>query len=239
MSSPRLDGPTVLLFDVDGTLISSDGAGRRAIERAFASRHGSDAACRSFSFAGMTDLAIARAGLAAIGVEPSEQAIGDLLDHYLTFLDEELRAAANFRVHAGIVAALDAADAATTTRGAAIAVGLGTGNVRAGAAKKLGHAKLWHRFAFGGFADDSEERAALIRAGAERGADRLRAPLSRCRVVVIGDTPLDVAAARANGFESLAVATGPIARDELAKSGAGSVVGDLAEPGAIERLLGL
>ena len=227
--------PTVFLFDVDGTLISTDGAGRRAIERAFCTRHGEhvkDAACR-FSFAGMTDRAIARAGLKALGVDVDESAITALLDAYVGLLDDVLSASPPFKVHDGIVAALDAAAAREGT-----ALGLGTGNLRAGAQKKLVHARLWHRFEFGGFADDSEDRAELVLAGARRGAGQLGVALARCRVVVVGDTPLDVAAARANGFESFAVATGvhPIA--ELAGSGADHAFESLGAAGALERLLG-
>src|SRR5262245_51824537 len=103
--------PTVLLYDIDGTLITTDGAGRRAIERAFVERHGAregaDRACR-FSLAGMTDRAIARKGLRSIGVEPDEGEITALLATYVGLLDAELRAAKVFRVLPGIEAALDA-----------------------------------------------------------------------------------------------------------------------------------
>ena len=88
----------------------------------------------------------------------------------------------------------------------------------------------WERFPFGGFADDSEDRPALILAGARRGAERLGAPLDRCRVVVIGDTPKDVAAAKANGFDSLAVATGQHPLAELTTVGATLAVSELTDP---------
>jgi len=229
-SMPR---PTLLLFDIDGTLVWTGGAGRRAIERAFTACHGSDEACKAFSFAGMTDRAIAREGLAAIGIAPSEAAIDALLACYLGFLDAELAASRNFRVIAGIEAAIAAAAARRH-----FAIGLGTGNLRTGAQKKLEHAKLWHHFPFGGFADDSEDRPTLIRRGAERGAARLGAPLERCRVVVVGDTPLDVAAARANGFEAFAVASGAIPLDVLAATRPDHVCNTLADEGALTRLLG-
>jgi beta-phosphoglucomutase-like phosphatase (HAD superfamily) len=225
--------PTLLLFDIDGTLISTDGAGRRAIERAFAACHGSDAACKAFSFGGMTDRAIARAGLRGLGLEPSEALIDSLLASYLGFLDAELAACRKFRVIAGIEAALTAGGARKH-----VALGLGTGNLRVGAQKKLEHAKLWHHFPFGGFADDSEDRPTLIRRAAERGAQRLGAPLERCRVVVVGDTPLDVGAARANGFEAFAVASGGVAFEELAALRAEHVFRTLADEGALARLLG-
>jgi len=201
--------PTILLFDLDGTLVSTGGAGRRAIERAFnvlfADRGGSREACGHFSFAGMTDRAIARAGLRALGIDPNEDAIARVLARYVELLD---RAAARREV----------------------ATGLGTGNVVAGAKKKLSVCGLWERFPFGGFADDSEERPELILTGARRGAERLGAPLDRCRVVVIGDTPKDVAAARANRFDSLAVASGQHPLAELATVGATLTVGELSDP---------
>ncbi len=202
--------PTILLFDLDGTLVSTGGAGRRAIERAFKERHGSAEPVAAINFAGMTDRAIARAGLEALGIASTAAAIKGLLDAYLVCLDAEIAAARRFGVLAGVTALLDAA-----AERSGIAVGLGTGNIRAGAKRKLDHAGLWWRFTFGGFADDSESRPELIRIAAERGAEQLRAPLRVCRVIVIGDTPLDIDAARQNSFQVLAVATGPISRADL------------------------
>lgn len=224
--------PLVLLFDLDGTLMTTDGAGRRAIEAAFAVRHGRGDACRNVPFAGMTDRAIARRGLEAIGVAPDEAAITGLLATYLGLLDRELAAARSVRVFPGIEPALSAA----ARHGAAL--GLGTGNLRQGAQKKLELTRLWSSFAFGGFADDSESRPELIRIGATRGAERLGVALAECRVVVIGDTPLDVAAAQANGFRSLAVATGVVTVDALRATGADHVAADLSAPGALDFLLG-
>jgi phosphoglycolate phosphatase-like HAD superfamily hydrolase len=117
-------------------------------------------------------------------------------------------------------------------------VGLGTGNLRDGARLKLSRVGLHERFAFGGFGSDHEARDALLRVGAERGAGTLRAPLSACRVVVIGDTPRDVAAAQAIGAECLAVATGPFSVDALAACGPTHCFRDLAEDGAVAALLG-
>jgi len=219
--------PTVLLFDIDGTLVSTGGAGRRAIEAAFAELAGGREACAHFSFAGMTDRAIARAGLQAIGLAADEEAIARLLARYVLHLDGALASSPRFRVLPGVHATLDAAAARS-----GVALGLGTGNVVAGAQKKLARCGLWNRFAFGGFADDSEERGALIRAGATRGAERLGQALERCRTVVVGDTPKDVAAARANGFESLAVASGVHPLEELAACGATLAVATLEDASA-------
>ena len=238
--------PTVLLFDIDGTLISSGGAGRRAMEGAFVRRFDRADACSRINFGGMTDRAIARAGLEAIGARCDDAAIEALLSTYLEILHEQLapRAAAAieresapssspWRIHEGIHAALDAAE-----KKAATAIGLGTGNVRRGAELKLGHVDLFHRFSFGGFGCDHESRPDLLRIGAERGAKQLGAALAECRVVVIGDTPKDIAAAKASGAESLAVATGGFTIDVLRENDPTYAFPSLGSPGALAALLG-
>jgi len=136
------------------------------------------------------------------------------------------------KVLAGIEAALDASAAAGA------AVGLGTGNLRDGARLKLSRVGLHERFAFGGFGCDDEARPALLRVGAERGAQALGAPLGACRVVVIGDTPRDVAAAQAIGAECIAVATGSFSTEALRACSPSWVFRDLAAEGAIPALLG-
>ena len=233
--------PTVFLFDIDGTLISSGGAGRRAVEGAFAACHGRADACSGFSFAGMTDRAIARRALAGLGHDPRgpsmEVAIDAVLDAYLALLEEEVRGAADYRVHDGIEAALDALDAAVA-QAASFAVGLGTGNLERGARIKLARAGIDARFAFGGFGSDAEDRAELLRVGAERGAARLGCSHAACRVVIIGDTPRDIEAAHAIGAEAIAVATGPFSVEELVDAGADRAFTDLAAPGALASLLG-
>jgi phosphoglycolate phosphatase len=225
--------PTVLLFDIDGTLLSSGGAGRRAMERAFAQRYDRADACRGFSFAGMTDRAIVRTALRTAQIAVSEAEIDAAIEIYLRCLEEELPTASDYRVHAGVIEALQA-----IARDAAFAVGLGTGNVERGAAMKLAHGGLAGRFSFGGYGSDHEERPELIRVGAERGAQRLRRRLADCRVVVIGDTPLDVAAALTIGAECVGVATGRHDVSTLRAAGATAAFADLASDGALEAILG-
>ncbi|MBL8922415.1 MAG: HAD family hydrolase [Myxococcaceae bacterium] len=226
--------PTVLLFDIDGTLITTGGAGRLAIVRAFATVYGRPDACDHFSFSGMTDRAIVRLGLDQIGVTAADSTIDELLARYVELLEEEVWKMddARYRIHAGMLEAIDAGHANRC------AVGLGTGNVKSGAMAKLRRVGLHQRFDFGGFGDDHELRPELIRRGAERGAQRLGVSLAEARVVVIGDTPKDVAAAQAIGAESIAVATGGHRADELWATGATHVFEDLSRPGAIEALLG-
>src|SRR5690349_17309945 len=134
--------PTVLLFDIDGTLIDTGGAGRRAIERAFERAHDRRDACASFKFGGMTDRAILRGGLVAIGREPTAEAIDALAAVYLEILAEEMVTAPRCVLHPGVERALEVG------REAGCAVGLGTGNLREGARLKLARVGIFERFAF-------------------------------------------------------------------------------------------
>ena len=223
---------TIVLYDIDGTLLTSGGAGRRAMEHAFAAHTGRRDACAHFSFAGMTDRAIARVGLCEIGWEATEAAIDALIAHYLACLEREVREARDYRLCEGIVASLD------FLRGrSGYAIGLGTGNVEAGARIKLSRVGEAERFALGGFGSDAEDRAALLAVGAERGAKRLGTEVARCRVVVIGDTPKDIDAARAIGAVAIGVGTGPFTAEDLAAHGAHHAFRDLAQPGALQAIV--
>jgi phosphoglycolate phosphatase-like HAD superfamily hydrolase len=224
----------VLLFDIDGTLVTTGGVGRRAIERAFHRCHGRPDACTRIRFDGMTDRSITRLALQAIEVEATEDGIDALLAVYIAELEAELRAAPpdNYRVHVGVGQAIEAA------RERGMALGLGTGNVREGARLKLEHVDLYRHFSFGGFGNDHELRVELIRRGAERGAEQLGKTLDQCRVVVIGDTPKDVDAARGIGAESIGVGTGSFSAASLREHGATYAFDDLTSPGALAALLG-
>ena len=229
--------PTILLFDVDGTLVTTDGVGRRAIEKAFERRHGRRDVV-SFSFAGMTDKAIVRDGLQALGKRFASEAelqaeMNATLAFYLRVLEEEAATCGSIRVHDGILRALDLAEARPD-----VALGLGTGNLREGARIKLGHAGIFHRFTFGGFADDSIERPEILVAGVRRGAAELGLPLSACRVVVVGDTPKDIVAARAIGAACVAVATGMYSVAELEAHSPALACATLADPRADAVLFG-
>lgn len=223
--------PTVLLFDIDGTLLLTGGAGRTAFARAFAEVTGRDDACDGFSFAGMTDLAIARLGLSAVGRAVDEVTVARLFESYLAALQEELPR----RQHTVFPGVRELLDKLAPARHCAI--GLGTGNLRRGAEAKLRHVQLWDSFAFGGFGCDHEERAELLRAGAARGAERLGLPLSECRVVVIGDTVRDVAAAHALGAECIGVETGGVSSAALRAAGAHAAVCDLRDQSVLSILL--
>jgi phosphoglycolate phosphatase-like HAD superfamily hydrolase len=229
--------PTVVLFDVDGTLVTTPGCGRRALERAFADRYGTSAVLRDVRLDGMTDRGIARAGLAALGEaadgDAAERAIDALLGTYVPLLEDEIRASGALRLHRGVQEVLDALDALP-----GVAVGLGTGNIRPGARAKLGAVGVFDRFPFGGFGCDHEDRAALLRIGAGRGARALGVALAACRIVVVGDTPRDVAAARAIGAVAVGVASARFGVAELVASGAAAAFDDLAADGVLAAITG-
>lgn len=214
---------SVLLFDIDGTLVDCGGAGRRAMERAFAVTHGRPDAVANIAFGGMTDPAIVREALAAIDADPRADAVTAVLDAYLDALADEVPRSAGFRVLPSVEETLRRAIAAEH------AVGLGTGNLKRGALIKLGRAGLAEHFAFGGFSCDAEDRAALLATGRDRG---LAIAGAAARVVVVGDTPRDVTAARAIGAACLGVATGRYSLAELERAGATLTVPDLGDPRA-------
>lgn len=225
--------PTVLLFDIDGTLISAGGAGRRAVERAFLAECGRADQLEGVAFNGLTDPIIVRAGLERLGLAPDPARVDAILTAYLAVLPEELERAAAFHVKPGVGALL----AALAERDG-VAVGLGTGNLRTGAMLKLARAGLHEHFAFGGYGCDHADRAELLRIGAGRGAERLGAPVEGCRVVVIGDTPRDVAAALAIGAACVGVATGGCDPATLRAAGADLAVDDLTDARAVAALCG-
>jgi len=227
--------PTVLLFDIDGTLVTTGGVGRRALERVFEELFGRPDALAHVRLDGMTDWAIVRHGLAAVGAPTSAEEIARVLAGYVKVLEDEVWRAdpARYHLHRGMAEALELA-----AERPEVALGLGTGNIQEGARVKLTRVGVYHRFRFGGFGSDHEERVELIRRGAERGAALLGAPMPECRVVIIGDTPKDVAAAKGIGAECVGVGTGSFTPEQLRAAGADAAFQDLGEPGAVEAVIG-
>lgn len=224
----RVPTPTIALFDIDGTLVTCGGAGRASMERAFGDVLGrTDVG--DFPYGGMTDRAIARAATRAAMRDDDDATLDAVVARYLAHLAAMLPTSERFAVLPGVHTLLDALAGHTH-----VAIGLGTGNMEHGARLKLGHAALSDRFAFGGYGSDHEDRARLLRAGAERGAASLGVPLARARVVVIGDTPRDVSAARAIGADVVAVATGGYRAESL--FGADLLVATLADERALARI---
>jgi len=225
MSAKRL-----LLWDIDGTLISTGAAGQRAILGATAELFGGD--LNGVEIAGRTDIAIAHQILRKYKAEITDESVKSLLDLYLELLQEELPRS-NGAVMPGILELLERA-----AKRPDLSSGLLTGNLKRGAKLKLEHYGLWRFFGFGAFADDHHDRNALgafalTRAEAGSGIKFLPA-----QVDVIGDTGHDIACGKAFGARTIAVATGSWPRQELAESAPDFLFDDLAKVDEVIATLG-
>ncbi len=213
----------VILFDIDGTLVRTGGAGKAAMEDALRDAFGVAEIVDTVPYSGRTDRAIGLDLLTAHGVDPTPDNQDRLHRGYLERLPEALK---RYRgeVCPGVgdlIADLHPRDG--------VVLGLLTGNVRAGARHKLGHFGLWDYFHFGGFGDEHYDRDDVARsalAEVQRHAGRQVDPAS---VWVVGDTPLDVRCARAIGAKAVAVATGWHPLDELTAAEADVTLEDLSD----------
>jgi len=232
----RATGVQVVLWDIDGTLVSAGGAGRRAFERAVADFVGPfDGALQSMRLDGMTDRLIVREALTLLGKPHSDALCDELLARYVDHLRGEIHGP-GFRVLP------EAAETLAALRDAGRPFGLCTGNVVAGARVKLAHAGLerffeWDDGAIAGFAADGEAREDVVAAALRRAAARLGRPVAAGEALIVGDTPRDVSAAHLHGCPVLAVATGRYGVEELRATGAEWVVPTLGAPEARAVLL--
>ncbi len=226
--------PCLILFDIDGTLVDTSGAGRRALVRAYDEVFGIPDAFAGYSFSGTTDLHIVRtAFLRHEGVEPPPERISAARQAYMERLVGEMQkgcAEGSVRMFPGIVPLLD------LLAEKQVPVGLATGNFEEGAREKLTPVGLWHRFGFGGFGSDFEHRGMLTKLGIERGLERHGVSFDPEGIWIVGDSPLDIQAARYAGVKVLAVATGIHPVSELAELGPDAVVPDLGDTEAIWRI---
>lgn len=200
----------LVLFDIDGTLIATGGAGVRAFGEVARSVFGRADVIGRLSFAGRTDPSIVREFLSGSGLPVSDEAFRRFFDHYVFWLDHHLERLSG-RVLPGVPEALRALGAMPERP----LLGLLTGNIRLGAEIKLRHFGLWDPFVVGAFGDDHEDRNVLAAVARDRGAAWLGRRLEGDEVLVIGDTPLDIACARAIGARCLAVATGGVTLEAL------------------------
>jgi phosphoglycolate phosphatase len=216
-----VDAP-VVLFDLDGTVLTFEGPapgpGRTALDRAMRDIYALESASEGIRFAGGTDRGLARKLIERFGVA-DDDAIERVIASYLVHLGTVLETR-RYHPIGDVVAAVAA------LRGRGAAVGVATGNVRAGARLKLTSAGLESAFdlAMGGYGCDAEARAEIVRLGAERCARGAGIDVAATRVVVVGDTEHDVRAARAIGARVIGVATNAAARVELEAARADAIV---------------
>ena len=225
----------LVLFDIDGTLLWTDGVGRRALQRALLDEMGSTGPIDSYRFDGKTDPQIVRDLLSAAGVAEARITAGmdAVLQRYVERLEQAFAEHdATTRLMAGVPELLDALRP-HEGEGRAL-VGLLTGNVERGAALKLRSAGLDPgRFAVGAFGSDSHHRPDLPAVAARRAAARTGRAFHGPDVVVLGDTPQDVTCGRPIGARAVAVATGNYGMDDLRAAGAAHVFSDLSDTPAV------
>jgi phosphoglycolate phosphatase-like HAD superfamily hydrolase len=220
----------LLLWDIDGTLIASGGAGMHALQAALHEEFGVAGSLADIDFAGRTDGWIMREVFKKFGLAPSPDNFRRFCARYTAGLPAAL-ANPHARVLPGVREILRAA-----ADHGGIAQGLLTGNMRHGAQVKLAHHGLWGHFAFGAFGDDSEIRNELGPHAVRRANAHHGVTFAPDRIWIIGDTPHDIACGRALGARTLAVATGSSSVEQLRAHQPTAVLPDLAD---IARVLGL
>ncbi len=216
----------LILWDIDGTILHSTGAGMRALQRALDEVFGVQGTFEGIDFAGRTDPAIIRQIFKRFGIEASPENFSRYIDGYIAALPSVL-AQSDSRILPG---AADLIRQAAADPG--VAQGLLTGNLRRGARTKLGHHGLWDFFPIGAFADDSEVRNELGPFALERARRHWGRDFPAGSVWIVGDTPHDIACARAFGGRALAVATGGSRVSDLAGHNPDAVLETLSDAAA-------
>jgi len=213
-----------VLFDIDGTLISTGGASDRAWKRAFKELQGVDVDVPAVTGKGVPDPEVGRVVFEkTIGRQPTDEEAQALMRRRLDYLPEEVENSPGFVVKHGVVELLD------RLIDDGITLGLTTGNVEEAAHIKLARANLNRYFSFGGYGSDSPDRIELTRKALERCELVVGHPLDRDRCFSCGDTPRDVEAGHGAGIRVVGVATGEYTTEELVEAGADAVIRSFVE----------
>ena len=200
----------LVLFDIDGTLVHTGGAGVKAFAQVFATEFKAREGFERLKFAGRTDTGLVREFFGYHHIPATAENFQRFFERYSFWLDHILRDSKS-DVCPGVPEFIEGLQNLPEPP----LLGLLTGNIRLGAEIKLRHFKLWDLFETGAFADDHEERDHIAAVARQRGSRILKQELRGDQVLVIGDTPLDIRCARAIGAKVLAVATGGHKLDEL------------------------
>jgi phosphoglycolate phosphatase len=202
----------LILFDIDGTLVHTGGAGVKAFAKVFETEFGARDGFERMKFAGRTDVSLVREFFGVHDIEATPENFQRFFERYVFWLDHILRDSRT-ELCSGVREFIQlVCEFIPPPR-----LGLLTGNIRLGAEIKLRHFHLWELFETGGFADDAEDRDHIAQVARERGRRLLNGPLEDHQVLVIGDTPLDIRCGRAIRARVLAVATGGATLEELQK----------------------
>jgi phosphoglycolate phosphatase-like HAD superfamily hydrolase len=217
--------PLAVLFDIDGTLISTGGAGARSWRYAFDELYGIPADIGEFTDAGMTDPTVARLTFkAAVGHDPTARELATVMAAYLDRIPYEVEHSEKYRV-------LDGAEELLRKLGReqGVLLGITSGAVEAAAHIKLSRAGFNRYFPFGGYGSDSGDRIELTKCALARGERLLGEALDPKQVMVVGDTPKDLDAAHGAGCVAVGVATGRYSREQLEEAGADVVLASLRD----------
>jgi phosphoglycolate phosphatase len=217
----------LVLFDIDGTLVHTGGAGKNAFARTFAVAFDAHDGVRKVNFGGRTDVSLARELFGIHGITASPENFQTFFDHYVFCLDHVMQQAGGGACPGVVEFIRDLQTLPDPPR-----LGLLTGNIRLGAEIKLRRYGLWELFETGGFADDGEDRNHIAAAALERGRRVLGKDLRPEEIIVIGDTPHDIRCGRHIGARVLAVATGGAKLEELQKHKPDWAVEDLTRVSA-------
>jgi phosphoglycolate phosphatase len=220
----------LVLFDIDGTLIDSGGAGVRSLDLALRELFSIDNGFHGISMAGKTDTQIIKEGLIKHGI-PTNGTIDAVIKAYLNYLEKEIN---NDRKHVkpGIYEVLEELKPLQD-----LGLGLLTGNIEQGARIKLEPFKLNDYFPTGAFGSDDEDRNNLLPVALKRFEELFHRKIEADNCIVVGDTPRDVECAHIYGAMCIAVATGPYSYEALMKAGADYVVRDLSDRNALLQFL--
>lgn len=220
----RPDGVIAILFDVDGTLVATHGASAVAWRRAFGDLYEIPADIGKFSHAGMTDPEVGRLTFTAVlGHDPSPQELAQLMAKRLEHLPAAVAESTGYRVLPGVEELLPS----LAQRG--YLLGLTTGLVESAAHIKLARGDLNKYFQFGGYGSDSPDRTELTRLGIQRAGMVLGRPVDPQQTWVVGDTPLDIAAAHGAGAIAVGVASGSYTAQQLRDASADHVLSALTD----------
>ena len=212
----------ILLFDIDGTLVSTGGAGAVAWRRAFEDLHGIPADIGKFTDAGMTDPDVgARTFEAVLGRKPSPHELAQVVQRRLEHLPEAVAESKGYKVLPGVP------DRLRQLSHAGHLLGLITGNGDGAAYIKLSRGDLMRWFTFGAYASAGVDRPGIVREAVRRGEAMLGQDVPNTEIYVIGDTPLDIEAGHGAGIRVLSVATGEYSVEQLRDAGGDWVVRDL------------